>query len=70
MHRDGGVDQIASKGPKPCEDAIFVCASKPGVTDDVGHQDRREFPGLARGAIAKAGRLSGRGGLSMAALLH
>jgi hypothetical protein len=24
MHSDGRVDQIAAKGPKPCENAIFV----------------------------------------------
>jgi hypothetical protein len=28
MHCDGGVDQVAPKGPKPCEDAIFVRASR------------------------------------------
>ena len=28
MHRDGRVDQIAPKGPKPCEDAIFIRARK------------------------------------------
>jgi hypothetical protein len=56
MHRDGRVDQIAPKGPKPCEDSILVRASKPGVADDVGDQDRREFPDLAHGASAEAGR--------------
>jgi hypothetical protein len=40
MHGDGRIDQVAPKGPKPCEDAIFVRASKPGVADNVGHQDR------------------------------
>ena len=68
MHGDCGIDQVASKGPKPCEDAIFVRASKPGVADDVGHQDRSQFPGLAHRANAEAGRSPGRGGLSMAAL--
>ena len=24
MHRDGGVDQVAAKGPKASEDAIFI----------------------------------------------
>jgi hypothetical protein len=41
MHGDGWVDQVAAKGPKPREDAIFVRASKTRVADDVGHQDRR-----------------------------
>src|SRR6516165_399246 len=53
MHGDGRVDQVAPKGPKPCEDTIFIRASKPGVADDVGHQDRREFPGLAHGTSAE-----------------
>jgi hypothetical protein len=66
MHRDGRVDQIAPKGPKPCEDAIFVCASKPGVADDVSDQDRSEFPGLGHGigAVAPGSPV---GGFGMAA---
>ena len=68
MHGDGWVDQAAPKGPKPCEDAIFVRASKPGVADDVGYQDRSEFPGVAHGASAEAGRFARSSGLSMAAL--
>jgi hypothetical protein len=28
MHGDGWVDQVAPKGPKPCEDAIFAPASR------------------------------------------
>jgi hypothetical protein len=67
MHGDGWVDQIAPKGPKPCEDAIFVRSSKPGVTDNVGDQDRGQLAGLAHGASADAGRSPGRGGLGMAA---
>ena len=53
VHGDCRVDQIATKGPKPCKDAIFVRASKPGVADDVGHQDRRELAGLAHCAPRK-----------------
>jgi class 3 adenylate cyclase len=34
----------------------FIGTRKPRIADDVGHQDRREFPGLAHGAIAEAGR--------------
>ena len=52
MHGDGWVDQVAPKSPKPCEDAIFVRASEPGIADDVGHQDRRELPRLAHGNSA------------------
>ena len=54
MHRDGGVDQVAAKGPKASEDSIFVRTRKPRVADDVGHQDRRELSGLAHGASAEA----------------
>jgi hypothetical protein len=50
------IDQVAPEGPQPSEDAIFVCASKPGVADDVGRQDRGEFPGLAHDASAEAAR--------------
>jgi hypothetical protein len=53
MHGDGWVDQVAPKGPKPCKDAIFVRASKPRIPDDIGYQDRREFPGLVHGAGAE-----------------
>jgi len=54
MHRDGRVDQVAAKGPKASEDSIFIRTRKPRVADHVGHQDRREFPGLAHGASAEA----------------
>jgi hypothetical protein len=33
MHGEDPIDQIAAKGPKPCEDAIFACASKPRIAD-------------------------------------
>ena len=56
MHRDCGIDQVAPKGAKPSESSILVRARKPGVADDVSDQDRREFPGLAHGAIAEAGK--------------
>src|SRR6516225_7706719 len=38
MHGDGGVDQVAPKGPEPRERAILVRASKPRITDDVSDQ--------------------------------
>jgi hypothetical protein len=49
MHRDGRVNQVAPKGAEPCEDAIFVRTSKPGVADNVGYQDGGELAGLAHG---------------------
>ena len=49
MHGDGRVDQIAAQRPQPRKRAILVGAGEPAVADDVGHQDRREFPGLGHG---------------------
>ena len=54
MRGDDRVDQVAAKGPKASEDSILVRARKPRIADDVSYQDRREFPGLAHGANAKA----------------
>jgi hypothetical protein len=56
MHCDCRVDQVAPKGAEPSEDTILVRAREPRVADDVGHQDRGEFPGLAHGAIAVTGK--------------
>jgi hypothetical protein len=50
MHRDGRVDEIAALY-EPCEDAIFVCPGQATIADDIGHQDRRELPGLAHCAF-------------------
>ena len=50
MHGDGGIDQIAAQRPQPRQDAILVRAGEPAVADDVGDQDRRDFPGLAHRA--------------------
>ena len=47
---DGGVDQIAAQARKPRERAILVGAGEPAIADDIGDQDRREFPGLAHRA--------------------
>jgi hypothetical protein len=65
MHGEDRIDQVAPKGAEPSEDAIFVRASKPRIADDVGDQDRGEFPRLAHGANAEVARSPSRGGLSM-----
>ena len=52
---DGGVDQIAAQPPQPRQGPILVCPGEPAVSDDVGNQDRGDFPGLAHGA-PQAGR--------------
>jgi hypothetical protein len=65
MDRDCRVDQIAAQRPQPSENSLFIRASKPGVADDVGYQDRREFAGLTHGTSAEAAGSAGRGGLGM-----
>ncbi len=47
MGGDGGVDQVASQAPKAREGAILVRSREPAIADDIGDQDRRNFPGLA-----------------------
>ena len=46
MHGDGRIDQIAPKRPEPRQRAILVGAGKPAISDYIGRQDRRKFPGL------------------------
>ena len=50
MRGDGGIDQVAAEAAKAREGSVLVGAGKPAVADDVGHQDRREFPGFAHRA--------------------
>ena len=57
MHGDGRVDQIAAQRPQPRQDPILVGPGKPRIADDVGHQDRREFSGLAH-ALRRRDRVS------------
>ena len=47
VHGDGRIDQVAAKGPKASQDSILVRTGKPRIADDVGHQDRGQFSGLA-----------------------
>jgi hypothetical protein len=49
---DGGrrIDEITAKGPEARQRAIFIRSGEPAVADQVGDQDRRDFPGLAHGA--------------------
>ena len=46
MGCDRRVDEIAAQTPKARKRSILVRAGEPTVTDDVGHQDCRELPGL------------------------
>ena len=50
MHGDGRIDQVAAKRPQPRQNPILVGSGKPRIADDVGHQDRGQFSGLAHGA--------------------
>ncbi len=43
---DGGVDEVGAQRTQPRERAILVGARHPAEADDVGGQDRRDFPGL------------------------
>ena len=45
-----GIDQIAAQRPQPRQDAILVRAGEPAIADDVGDQDRRDFPRFRHGA--------------------
>ena len=37
VDRDGRIDQVASKGPKPRQNPVLVGSGKPRIADDVGH---------------------------------
>ena len=50
MRGDRGVDQIVAQPPQPRQRAIFIRSSQPAVADNIGDQDRCNFPGLAHGA--------------------
>src|SRR5208337_641527 len=54
MSGDGGIDQIAPQPPEPRQRAILVRSREPAVADDVGDQDRRDFPGLAHSSGSPA----------------
>jgi hypothetical protein len=49
MRGDGGIDEIATQPAKPRQGAILIHSREPAVTDHIGDQDRRYFPGLADG---------------------
>ena len=50
VHGDGRVDQVAAQRPQPRQNPVLVGSGKPRIADDVGHQDRGQFSGLAHGA--------------------
>src|SRR5208337_5548554 len=58
MGSDGGIDQIAAQPPEPRQRTILVGTGEPAVSDYIGNQDRRDFPGLAHGARRPPSRLA------------
>ena len=50
VHGDGGIDQFTAQSSEPRQGAILVSARQPAETDDVGSEDRGEFPGFGHGA--------------------
>ncbi len=54
VHGDGRIDQVAAERPQPRQRPVLVGPGEPAIADDVGHQDRGEFSGLAHGASAEA----------------
>ena len=47
---DGRVDQVAAKPSKARQRSVLIRTRKPRIADNVGHQDRGQFPGLAHDA--------------------
>ena len=64
VHGDGRIDQVASERPQPRQNPVLVGSGKPRIADDIGHQDRGQFPGLIHGryAAATVSAVSGRPG--------
>src|SRR5580704_10642048 len=54
VHGDDRVDQVAAQGPEPRQRAVLVGAGEPAVAGDVGHQNRRELPGLGHSSGSPA----------------
>ncbi len=50
---DGGVDEVAAQGPQARKRPLLVSAGQPAIADDVGDQNRRDFPTLAHCAALR-----------------
>ena len=70
MRGDGGIDEIAAQPPQPRQRAILVRAREPAVADDIGDQDRREFPGFGHGAPSGVMQNSTKAGRSRRLLME
>ena len=47
------INQIAAQSPQPRQGAVLVRPGQPAIADDIGDQDRSDFPGLAHGAPSR-----------------
>jgi hypothetical protein len=47
MAGDGRIDEVGPQRSQPPDRALFILADQPAVADDVGDNNRGEFPGLA-----------------------
>ena len=52
VYGDRGINQIAAQCAQSRQSSIFVRAGKSAIADHIGDQDRRNFPGLAHGALS------------------
>ena len=52
MGLDGRIEQFAAERAHPRQRRLFVGAGQAAVADDVGDQDRRDFPSLAHDALS------------------
>jgi hypothetical protein len=50
VHGDCGFNQIAAQRAQPRQNPVLVGPGEPRIADDVRHQDRGQFSGLAHGA--------------------
>ena len=53
MRGDRGINQIAAQRPQPRQRSLLVRPGEPAVADNIGDQDRCNFPGLAHGAPSR-----------------
>ena len=53
--RDDRIDDSAAEYAKAREGSFLVRPSKPGVSDDVGDQDRRQFADFTHGCSTPIG---------------
>ena len=58
MGGDGGVDEVATEAPQARKGAVLVSPGEPAVTDDIGHQDCCEFPGLGHWTLGPSSNLT------------